>query len=240
MYQPYRTGDTVNRTRTLGLPNTCVVKSVSATYPNMVLALGSVSPYCRVNHFGGQNDDPLAAWADNSWTGYSSTFPRYASEGLNLNMQLPSLGPYASVTFTWFYAFTTPDLSTAIDQTGWINIASPLDLATGTNVSYSAVMYTPSVPTSVDFYILYGTVTFYAGSGTSFTNVTGGGRLYTVYFDSTQFPNGDAYMVSGDWVEGEGALSDCACPSPLLLCLAAEMQFGLRRRNPLPAKSDFH
>ncbi len=214
LYQVFRSGDAVSRPNPT-VPNSCVVEGVSKNYPSLVLGLGTVHANCRVNHFGGQSDNSATAWTDNTWTSYSQLSPKFADEAINLYFRFPSIGPGASVTFTWMYAYTAASISSALDMISAITIQQPVDTVSGTSATFSAMVNVPA--TSVAFYVLSGMSSTLVGVATTASPVdasTGGG-LFSIVFNSASFTSGDGYVVRE---ERCGAARVCLCCT-LYTCL---------------------
>lgn len=168
--------------------NYCMVVATGATYAALVLGLGSVTPYCRVTHgsSGISGFAPTTAWADTSWTSYSSAAPNYMDEGLSLVTQFPTLDPGASITFTWTYALATTEYDKALGAIAAVTIVEPTDIASGTAASFAAII--GGSVSQVLFYVCTGTVNSTVGSLTTPTSTLGDGSgLYSIALDTTAF-----------------------------------------------------
>ncbi len=101
-YQVARSGEP-SRTNPSS-PNMCLVVGTGVNYVSShVLGLGAISPFCRVSTYGFLNTDPNYAWDETSWLYSSEDSPRYADEGINMVVRIPTLDVGASFTFTWAY-----------------------------------------------------------------------------------------------------------------------------------------
>ena len=194
LYQVYRASDGVSRTSSSN-PNMCLVAAYGASYPALSLGLGSVNPYCRVSHYGFQNDDSTTGWWDTLWTGYSQYSPRYADEGINMVMRFPTLDAGASVTFSWAYVLNQADLLPALNSIATIAIIQPTNTASGATCIFSANVAGPA--SLVQFYVNYGSVQSLVGSLTSPTtpDTSTGGGVFQITFDSTRFVSAAGYSV---------------------------------------------
>lgn len=192
LYQNPLPSDTVSRLFN-GTANVCAVVSTSHTYASSYVSLMSVSPFCRVNHFGSQNDDPIAAWGDNSWQSYSSSSPNYADEGINLMYQFPTLGPGASAYIYFYYSYNLATTNMNADM-GKTTILQPTDVASGTACQYTLLTY-GNYPYVVFFLMRDTTLSLQLGNVSTYTATSDGARIYTLYFDSTVYANNDADAV---------------------------------------------
>lgn len=196
MYQSAQAGDTVTCVNPSSR-NTCLVVGASSSYVGMLIGLGAVSPYCRVSHFGSDNDNSSLAWSDVSWTGYNSSSPHSADEGLNLVIRTPTLSRGGSVTFGWAYSFNARGyLLPSTLSSMWIQ--EPADTVTGSSCVFSAVANANSL--SVSFVLVYQTSVYVSvGVATAPSTVFGDGSalaLFAVTFNSTGLTPGDGYVVS--------------------------------------------
>ena len=193
-YQVYRASDGVNRANSAN-PNMCLVVAYGTTYSALALGLGSVNQYCRVSHYGFQNDDSGAGWTNTLWTGYSQASPRNADEAVNMVMRFPTLDAGASVTFTWAYVLNQADLLPALNSIATITIVNPTNTASGKTCIFSANVY--GAASLVQFYVNYGTTSSLVGSLTTATspNPSTGGGLYQITFDTTVFSSAAGYSV---------------------------------------------
>ena len=176
----------------------CLAIAEGATWPMLVLGLGTVHPNCYVNHFGSINNNASTAWVEESWKEYYQNSPQYVDTAFNLILRFPQLEAGASVTFTWFYLLRANDI-TAVSSAGpnvmaLMQIHQPVTVATGPRCVYAVKVN--AVSSNVMFYIRYGTSQLLLGVSSSPTiPAVNGGGLYMITFNSTLLASGLGYVV---------------------------------------------